>query len=294
MTSHRNGIILVADAGGTGTDWWILNTTTREEKFIRTDGINAAVSTDEEIEHTLLDLHSKLILLCGVTPDTTIEIEYYGAACNTPAASARIENALRKAFGPTITVGTHSDLEGAAVALFGDNPGIACILGTGSASGYFDGQKIADTVPSLGYILGDEGSGAFMGKLLVNKIFKREFEEGLKENLLSSIGLTLPEIIEKVYRQPKANTFLASLVSVIKDNEKLAEISILIDTSLKLFFEKNVVKYNNHKEIPLGFVGGIASSFAPQIRSIASEYGLKIEKILHRPIEGLAQHHKTR
>ena len=285
--------IIIADAGGTKTEWLVKRENTPlHTEIISTEGINASVHTDEQITSSISTFIEKSSLKEQL--ETEIDIYFFGAGCNSDATRERLRDLFSKSPGFTFSgMEFHSDLEGAGRALFGDERGIACIIGTGSASGYYDGRRISDSIPSLGYILGDEGSGAYMGKRLLNMFFKRALSEEIKVLLQEYNNMEMGEIITRIYRQPGANAYLSSFVPFIKKNEKFEQISKLVDESLKLFFDTNVVKYNKTSSRSIGFVGSVASIFSERIKVIAEEYGYNVEKFLQKPILSLGDYYMT-
>lgn len=288
-------MLLIADAGGTKTDWALI----REGKnahdstiFLQTDGINPSVMSEEDINRVLDSLNLKLTETLGVETEPQIKNTYfYGAGCNS-AKTRNILSELLMRNVPNCEIKViSSDIEGAAIASLGNKAGIICILGTGSASALYDGKRITDSVPSLGYVLGDEGSGAFMGKMLLNCYFKREFPEYVNELIRGFKDISLTEVIENTYRKDKANKFLSSFMPFIKDHERNEEISSLIDFSLKLFFEKNVLKYKcRPADCHIGFVGGVAVAFEERLMTLSKEYGFIPMKPIGRPIDNLSRY----
>lgn len=277
--------ILIADAGGTKTQWFFYPSGSSIPQKFETTGINASVSSDAEIKNAVGELET--VISGSVSPEEMIDLYFYGAGCN----SKQTESRLAKEFGSSLLsihpVEIRSDLEGAARALFGKKKGIACILGTGSASGLYNGEHVIESVPSLGYVLGDEGSGAFMGKRLLNLYFKRGLSEKIKVRLEAFADMSIAHVIECVYRKPAPNKYLGSFVPFLKENEKEKEIEDIIKSCLKLFFNNNVLKYDNPQSQPIGFVGGVAHIFSDQLELLANDYNLTIEGILNRPIDRL-------
>lgn len=286
-------IVIVADAGGTKTEWLVGEAGRIAIPVFQTPGINAAVTDAEAIKTSVSMLSEKLVAENLMAPTSDYEIFFYGAGCGTDAAINRMRGIFREVFPDlkSMKIKIRSDLSGAAVALFGNKRGIACILGTGSGSGYYDGKDIEYSVPSLGFILGDEGSGSFMGRMLLNRYFKGGLSRDINRKFRDYLNLSLAEVIEKVYRQPNPNRFLASMMPFIKENEEYEEISELIDSSLKLFFENNVLKYKHSPEELVRFAGGVAMMFSRRLGSIASEYGLEADKFLANPIKSLGDFH---
>lgn len=275
--------IIIADAGSTKTDWAILNTQTGKARKFRTDGINALISPPEEMSRLFAQASS----LAG---DDISEIYYYGAGCATPAICRRTEAALSAAFGGIEAYAT-TDLLGAARALLGNKRGIACILGTGSNSCLYDGMTIIEQIPSLGFILGDEGSGAALGKRLVSDAFKGHLPEIIKEKFLDSYKLTLADILDKVYKKPGANAFLASLVPFLSDNLWNPYIYSLVLKELTKFMVRNVRLYKDVHSLPVCFTGSIAANFEKLVREAASSQGLSVGTITQVPIDGLINFH---
>lgn len=275
--------ILIADAGGTKTDWCLLDAG-EKTRFFTTEGINPSVMDDDHIAETLRKVACRL----EEFQVSDADLYFFGAGCNSPQMAERLETNFPAALPSRFrTMHFASDIEGAGRALFGSDSGIVCILGTGSASAYYDGKKIIDSVPSLGYVLGDEGSGAYMGRMLINAYFKRELTETLMRRLREFSDMDLNRVIKNVYRKPGANGYLASFVPFIKENEDLEEISEIIDRSLKLFFKKNVLKYKRYEESKIGFVGGVANTFKERIETICATYSLSAGRFIGRPIDSL-------
>lgn len=278
---------LVADAGGTKTDWCLLSSKSTDAEFFTTGGINPSIMSDEQLSSVVNEVCNQLRYKRIFETQEGV-LSFFGAGCNFTITKER----LNKAFDMLKEMGVNkmsfdSDLAGASKALFGDSEGITCIIGTGSSSCIYDGHTVTDSVPPLGYILGDEGSGAFMGKTLLNAYFKRELSNEVCRSLIEFADIEPSEVISKVYRTEGANKYLASFVPFLKKHETLEEISNLIDQSLKLFFKKNVFKYKDYQKRKIGFAGGIANAFSSRIERLATEYGLQIAGITNRPIEGL-------
>lgn len=289
--------MIIADSGSTKTDWiYIANDGTKTE--LHTSGINPARDTRDIIYNVIYhELMTQMDYIPSQSPQRNIpsdkkkqgHIFFYGAGCIDPF-SQTVKNVLEELF-PGCLVEVESDLLGAARALCQHEPGIACILGTGSNSCLYDGKDIVMHTPPLGYILGDEGSGAMLGKTLLNGLFKGLLPEELKHAFCSKYDLTLPAIIERVYRLPAANTFLASLVPFIAEQRKHPAIHEMLVKAFQLFFVRNIVVYN-HKDIPIHCVGGIAFQFEEELREAALTEGMQIGHILRHPIDSIVQFHQ--
>lgn len=288
-------MILIADSGSTKTDW-ILVASDGTQTELHTDGINPARDARDIIYNVLY--HD---LLTQIPSDISREelsrsgcqgsvgaVYFYGAGCIEPF-SQTVRSVLKDLF-PRYKVEVESDLLGAARALCGHEPGIACILGTGSNSCLYDGRDIIMHTPPLGYILGDEGSGSFLGKVLVNGLFKGVLPDKLKQAFCNKYDMELPGIIEHVYREPSANRFLASLVPFIVEHRNHPSIHDLLVDAFRQFFVRNVAIYG-HKEIPIHCVGGIAYQFADELSEAAASEGMQMGRIMLRPIQSIVQYH---
>jgi len=277
--------ILIADSGSTKTDWILLD----EQKGlieVQTAGINPVRDSSSIITSVVMDE----LLLHLPRPCQPSRIYFYGAGCMDPYRQTLI-HILELAF-PSAKVYAESDLLGAARALCGRKPGIACILGTGSNSGLYDGEKIIQNVSPLGYILGDEGSGAVLGRLLINLLLKGEIPSGLVESFMNDYKLTPASIIDRVYRQPKPNLFLASLAPFLARHREIIQIHKLLVTAFRQFINLNVRHYK-HPEMPINFVGGIAESFHDELQEAIQIEGYQLGKILRRPILQLGEYHQN-
>ena len=287
-------LLIIADAGGTKTQWLCYPSLDKEkEVIITTPGINASVSSSDSIAEVITTLSASIKKLDN---DVKIcDLFFYGAGCN----SISTKNRLKKLFSEYLPFQIrcqeyYSDIEAAARAVYGDEAGLVCILGTGSASGVYDGKIIVDSIPSLGYIIGDEGSGAQMGKCLLNSFFKRELSNEINVKLEEFSDMDLSMVIEKVYRKPEANRYLASFIPFIKENEHHQEIDKIIDECLKLFFNKNVLKYKNRPSDRVRFVGSVACLFSERLANLSMRYELIADVFLQHPLKGLGEYYIQR
>ena len=217
------------------------------------------------------------------------KIFFYGAGC-IPEKKGVVEKVLRKVFPDADRIEVESDLLGAARAVCQHQEGLACILGTGSNSCLYDGEKIVGNIPPLGYILGDEGSGAVLGKLFLNALFKGALPDGMKEDFLQSSGLSYPEIIQRVYRQPMANRFLASTSLYISEHLDVPALRELVKQNFRDFFHKNIAQYGRH-DLPVGAIGSIAYHYRDLLQEVADEEGYKLSTVAKSPMEGLVAYH---
>ncbi len=270
-------MILIADSGSTKCTW--LMTDGAHTERMRTRGINTIQHTDAQLREALAELPP-----C----ENVREVHFYGAGCGStfPEATARMIAALKERFG-TDGVTAESDLLGAARALWGKGEGVACILGTGANSCHVRGGEIIDSVPPLGYILGDEGGGAVLGRNLVNGIFKGHIR--LRGEFLAAHSLTYEEVIRRAYREPYANRFLASFAPFIREHLDRAEVYQMVLKSFEEFAARNLHAYPAH--LPVGFVGGIAANFEKPLREAMAACGREVATIVESPAEGLLKYH---
>ena len=276
-------MMLIADSGSTKTDWCVILDNT-PIKRIGTKGLNPFFQSGEEIQQELT--HSLLPQL----PEGTIDSFYfYGAGC-TPEKAPTLRRAIADSLPIVGNIKAYSDMLAAARGLCGREAGITCILGTGSNSCFYDGKEIVNHISPLGFILGDEGSGAVLGKLLVGDILKNQLSPAIKEVFLKQFDLTVPEIIDRVYRQPFPNRFLASLSPFIAQHLEEPGIRQLVLGSFIAFLRRNVMQYD-YTQYPAHFIGSVAHCYKEILQEAAQETGIRIGKILQSPMEGLIQYH---
>lgn len=293
-------MILIADSGSTKVHWALVTASGQVSEF-RTDGINPLFQTCDAMRNSISNQ-----LLPQMAPllwaGTLTHIFFYGAGC-TPEKKGFVQRALEAVFKKA-EVFVESDMLGAARGLLGHNAGVACILGTGSGSCFYNGENIEWCVPSLGYILGDEGSAAVLGKRLVGDLLKnpevsplngetclrRKGYEDLKELFFQEQNTSMPEIIEKVYRQPFPNRYLAKLSRFCADHIDDTRIHALVYDHFVQFIRRNLVQYKS--EQPIGFVGSIAYYYKPILEEAMRAEGQPLGTILQDPIPGLIDYHR--
>jgi len=272
---------LIADAGGTSTTWYL-----SPEQVFSTYGINPFQQSEEDICELILGLKNTSLNTPNI-PEISA-IRFYGAGC-TPEKIDIVKQALSRAFeGVVEDIEVYSDLLGAARGLCGHEKGVACILGTGSNSCLYDGEEIVQNTPSLGYILGDEGGGAVLGRMFLNALLKGRVDETVSNAFFDEYGMTQAAIIERVYRQPLANRFLASFSKFIGEHRDNLSVLSIIKENFANFLDNNVKPYNCRK---LNFTGSVAFHYAEILREVAENKGYEIGKITQSPIEGLAEYH---
>lgn len=276
---------LIADAGSTKIDWALTDLQGGEVTHFTTRGLNALLATADQTESLMKEASS---LLPGTASPTAIW--YYGAGCATPEICDRMRSAIR-AILKADEISISSDLLGAARSLLGHERGIACILGTGSNSCLYDGTNIIRNIPSLGFILGDEGGGASLGKRLIADAFKGLLPSAITDRLLEKYNLTLADILDKVYRNPAPNKFLASFVPFLRDHLRNPYVYSLVYTEFQNFLTRNVTHYQGAHSLPISFTGSIAFHFADVLKDAADSLGLTVGTITPQPLEGLVKYH---
>lgn len=276
-------MILIADSGSTKTDWAIVDKDTTLR--INTQGINPVYQNREAI---LKILYEELLPHLEV-PE--VEAVYYYGSGVRPELEEQMADVLHGTFPRAKTIEAHSDLLGAARALFGCNCGIACILGTGANSCLYNGSRIVMNTPAMGYVLGDEGSGAALGKRLLHDLYKGVLSEEIVSGFEAETGLSLPEIIDKVYRQPMPNRFLASLSEYIHNHlTDWLELRRLVIDNFSDFFRFNIAPYQR-RDLPVSFVGSLAHYYQAELREVARSMGYTVGAVTRSPIEGLVRYH---
>ena len=276
-------MILIADSGSTKTDWCVAKDGFTVKRFT-TQGINPYHQDERRINGIVLDE-----LLPQTGEYKLKKIVFYGSGCREETIPA-MKTILHSAFNNNIEVEISSDLLGAARAICGHEEGIACILGTGSNSCLYDGKKIVGNIPPLGYILGDEGSGASLGKIFINEIFKNSQMNDLKKEFLQVLKMTEGDIIDRVYRQPMANRFLASLAPFIHSHIERHEVNEIVTENFRQFLLKNVKRYHRD-ELQVSFIGSIAWHFKSQLLQSALEENVYVGSVEKSPMDVLLRYH---
>lgn len=282
--TKKNSMILIADSGSTKTHWVVLNSD-KIENEVFTDGINPFYQSESEIQELI---QTQLIL--KLNAPLVSSIYFYGAGCAFDDKKAMIRNALSSSFGK-ITIQVESDLLGAALGLFQHKPGIACILGTGSNSCYYNGSEIIINVSPLGFILGDEGSGAVLSKIFVADCLKNQVSEEIKTAFFEKYKLTPAIVLENVYKKPFPNRYLAQFAPFLAENIQHPEVHNIVYNSFVAFFERNVQQYV-YQQLETSFVGSVAFHLRDVLTEAALHCGVTIGDIVKSPMSGLVEYHK--
>lgn len=279
-------MILIADSGSTKTHWTVLKQGGILQE-VYTKGMNPFFQTPEEMGAEI-----RRALIPHLTSGTFSEIHFFGAGC-IPEKVPAVRKVLTDHLAVNGTVEVDTDMLAAAKASCGHSPGIVCIMGTGSNSCFYDGEKIVANVSPLGFILGDEGSGAVLGKLLIGSLLKNQMGEELRDRFLQQFRLTPAEIIENVYRKPFPNRFLAALSPFLVENIRHPKIYQLVFNSFKDFLIRNVMQYDYHKH-KVHFIGSIAFYYKEVLQAVAEEAGMHTGQIIQSPMEGLRTYYSVR
>ena len=276
--------ILLAESGSTKTDWCFLKKGTKPAHF-KTSGINPYLQSHEEIASVF---ENEL----AWDPKKKIDgIVYYGAGAGQQAKKEELGFLLKQYFGIK-KIEVQCDMMAAARAMCGNKKGIVSILGTGSNSCYYDGKKIKDKQVSLGYIAGDEGSGNYLGKRVLQYYAYKTFDTELKMAFEQLFGDDISAIINKLYKEPFPNRFLATLVTLLKQNRGHYMVENIIEDCLSDFFQHHILKYRESWKLPLYFTGSVAFEFKDVLATLCDQYELELGYIVKTPIDGLISYHK--
>ncbi len=276
-------VTLIADSGATKAEWCLLGD--GRKKTIITQGISPYFLNTVQITDLLLkELKPKLK---QVQVD---EIYYYGTGCANPVNAKSVKNAVNRVF-PGAKVDVNHDLMAAARSLCGKKKGIACILGTGSNSCYYDGKKIVKNSPGLGYVLGDEGSGAYLGKKVIQYYLYGTFDDELRGRFDLTYTTNTAGILESVYKKPLPNRYLASFAKFLAENRGHYMIENIIEDGLNDFYFNHLCKYREIWTLPVHFTGSVAFGFKDVLQQLCDSYEFELGKVIKAPMEGLIEYH---
>ncbi|SHK82130.1 BadF-type ATPase [Reichenbachiella agariperforans] len=278
-------MILIADSGSTKTAWRLIDEQGNISQA-KSGGINPYYMKKEEIQSAI----SEGLIEHQDTKMTAIH--FYGSGCSSDKNKALIADALYGLY-PEAVVSVDHDLMAAARALCGREQGIACILGTGSNSCLYDGESIVENVTSLGYLLGDEGSGNMLGRMLIKRYFKHELPEDLKAKFDARFQLTRDQVLEQIYQSEMPIRFLASFAKFIFQHIQHPYLYQMAYDCFQDFFEQNVCKYTGYQEVPVHFTGSVAFYFSNILRKVGTDMGVAVGVISEDPVAGLALYHRA-
>jgi len=274
-------MILIADSGSTKTEWALL--AKGETRKFNTAGMNPYFTSDDDIRQILNDVKK------WIGQEQVKKIVFYGSGCNSTEKGSEMQKLFREKFSDSEIV-IQSDLIGAAVSLFGNQKGIAVILGTGNNSGYFDGNKITFKTESLGYLLGDEGSGAYLGKEFIRELLYGNLPKEIEDDFAREYNIRKEGILENIYKKPYANRFLAGFTVFLKKHESNQAIKKIISASFEALIKNHLIKYPQKEICDFGFVGSIAFHFKDILTGICQKNNLKIHTIIKQPMDNLVKH----
>lgn len=278
-----SSVKLIADSGATKAEWCLISKD--KKKTILTRGISPYFLTPAEIKDLLIkEVRSKIKVPVN-------EIHFYGTGLFDPVNAKMIKKILQQVF-PGSSVFADHDMMGAARALCGHEKGIACILGTGLNSCYYNGKKILTNRPGLGYALGDEGSGAYLGKKVIQYYLYEIFDEELKYRFEQKFKTSRAEILDHVYRQPFPNKYLAAYTLFLAENRGHYMIENILEDGLNDFFFYHLSKYPEVWKMPVNFVGGVAYGFRDVLKHLCDSYEFELGKVLKKPMNGLIEYHR--
>ena len=274
--------ILIADSGATKTDWLFCHN--GEKKYVNTPGFNPYFVNVSDITKIIKDAFAPLNI------KEIDQLFFYGADCDGELSQQKISQGLKNYFSIN-DFHIEGDLLGSARALCGDKSGICCILGTGSNACLYDGEKIIKSVGGLGYILGDEGSGAYLGRLLVRRVLNRRLSDNLLDKFFKEYSLTPALILDQVYSPNRSSHFLSSLAHFLKENSNDSEIREIIQQSFDDFIKEHILILPNYKQHKINSVGSIGFYFKDFFIQSCKNKGLEVGEIIEKPIDLLYQFH---
>ncbi len=276
------GLTLIADSGSTKTAW---RGFAGNEIFLETEtgGLNPVYLSEDAIRDEV-DKN----LAPFIDPTKVDRLYFFGAGCHSAEMQMHTQNALSLFFSQSL-LHIYSDMEGAAIGLFGTGSGIACILGTGSNSCHWNGKSIESSIPALGYILGDEGSGAWMGKKIAADYLRKRLPDDISRMLEDDFTNDLGFFLKKIYQNEYASRFLASLTGKINNLTDHPYVLALQYEAIEVFYQTHIAMYKNNS-LPVGFVGGLADSMRPTISKFCTGKGINNVNIVNNPLNGIQKY----
>ena len=279
-------MIAIVDGGSTKCDWVILENSGKISQKTESIGFNPNIINADLIPQEI-EKNPHLFLI----KNQLDYIYFYGSGCGTVENALFVETQLQKVF-PYAKVTVKEDLTAAAYAAYNGKPAIVCILGTGSNSCYFDGESIRRDLPSLGFLIGDEGSGNALGKHLVRRFFMKKLPQDLHQEFVETYHLTIEDAIKNMYHNPRANAYLAEFNKFVVQRKQHPYFQNMVFDEMKNFFEYQVLPYEEAREAEINFIGSIAYYYEDVLRAAAAELNLTVGHIVQKPIESLVEYHK--
>ncbi|GGP02682.1 hypothetical protein GCM10010992_08060 [Cloacibacterium rupense] len=279
-------MIAIVDGGSTKCDWVILENSGKVSQKTESIGFNPNIINADLIPQEI-EKNPHLFLI----KNQLEYIYFYGSGCGTAENALLVETQLQKVF-PYAKVTVKEDLTAAAYAAYNGKPAIVCILGTGSNSCYFDGNSIRRDLPSLGFLIGDEGSGSALGKHLLRRFFMKKLPQDLHQEFVETYHLTIEDAIKNMYHNPRANAYLAEFNKFVIQRKQHPYFQNMVFDEMKNFFEYQVLPYEEAREAEINFIGSIAYYYEDVLRAAAAELNLTVGHIVQKPIESLVEYHK--
>ena len=279
-------MILIADGGSTKADWIALDEHKEEAFRVRTLGLNPAVVSEEELNNRIINMFQLIQVKNEVT-----NIYFYGAGCGTPHAQKILHDVMKNIFVNAKIV-VEEDMLAAVYAATGKEPAMVAILGTGSNSCYYDGQKMHMRVASLGYVLMDEASGNYFGKRLIRDYYYGLMPKYIVEKFEKDFNLDADVLKKNIYREPNPNMYLASFAQFMFEFKEEKYVRRLMKRGFEKFFRYRILPYELGPETPIYFIGSIAHYFREILDAVAEKNGLKITGVIQRPIDNLIDYHR--
>lgn len=279
-------MIAIVDGGSTKCDWVILDKFGKVFLKTETIGFNPNI-IDSEMIVPEIEKNNNLLTI----KDSLQKVFFYGSGCGVPENVVLVENELQKVF-KNAEVTVKEDLTAAAYAAYNGKPAIVCILGTGSNSCYFDGEKIKRELPSLGFLIGDEGSGSAIGKNLLRRFFMKKLPSDLQNDFIEKYNLTIEDAIKNMYHNPRANAYLADFNKFVVERKSHPYFQNMVFDEMKNFLDYQVLPYEEAKDAEINFIGSIAFYYEDILRAAAAELNLNVGCIVQKPIESLVDYHK--
>jgi N-acetylglucosamine kinase-like BadF-type ATPase len=275
--------MLIADSGSTKTQWCLVEGNKKTK--IASQGLSPYFLTQDEVEQIL-----QVELMPKLKKRFPEEVYFYGTGCSNPENVKMMKKALKNIF-PKAKVAVDHDLMGAARALCGHEKGVACILGTGSNSCFYNGKKIMKNSPGLGYALGDEGSGAYLGKKVLQHYLYDTFDPDLMDRFRMKYNIGINDVLDSVYKKPFPNRYLAQFTTFLVENRGHFMVENIIEDGLNDFFFNHIYKYRESWSLPIHFTGSVAYGFKDVLKTLCASYELTLGKVLKTPLDGLVEFH---
>ena len=277
--------ILVADSGSTKCDWMIMDEHGKTEGEFHTMGFNPYFHNADLVEAKMQDSTE-----AAAIAEDVVKVYFYGAGSSSEPLCAVIREGLQRVFvNAKVHVG--HDLDGAAYSTYSGEPAITCIIGTGSNSCFFDGHVTSEEVPALAYILGDEASGSWFGKRLLALHLYHKLDPMVEADFNATFNFSKDDIVNRVYKEPNANVFLASFMTFLGRHREVPQVISLLEEGFQSFVDVHVKCYKNYREVPIRFVGSVAFHFQDVLCHVCEREGIRVGKIIKRPVDGLADYH---